>query len=196
MVAAAAGGGEQEGCNSPSQAAKLTPPSLSSQQDFRVVNMPNPCVTAKVGYLDQESHLLPTATVMESLLFSAILRLPQKSMTMQHKIQRVADVMTCLKIEHIANNVIGKGKGREWWVVGHGQPLLGMHHLILLTGLQARTVPGACLVVKGVVLGWAWNSSPTQVWSPYLPHKKLRPNYSPSHFPWTSLLITFAIIRP
>jgi ABC-type multidrug transport system ATPase subunit len=58
------------------------------------------------GYVDQEDSLLPTLTVYETLLCSALLRLP-RSMSYEMKVRRVRDVLAELGIEHIANNRVG-----------------------------------------------------------------------------------------
>eukprot|EP00158_Paraphelidium_tribonemae_P008650 Partr_v1_DN28639_c1_g1_i1_m50047 putative (ABC) transporter len=58
------------------------------------------------GYVDQEDTLLGTLTVYETLLYSALLRLP-KDMSHAAKVRRVQDTMVELGIEHIANSRIG-----------------------------------------------------------------------------------------
>ncbi|KAJ3069853.1 hypothetical protein HDU98_007087 [Podochytrium sp. JEL0797] len=58
------------------------------------------------GYVDQEDALMPTQTVQESILHSALLRLP-RSMSRQAKLKRVHETMTELDILHIANERIG-----------------------------------------------------------------------------------------
>ena len=58
------------------------------------------------GYVDQEDTLLGTLTVYETLLYSALLRLPRdKSRAAKEK--RVNDTLVELGIEHIANSRIG-----------------------------------------------------------------------------------------
>ena len=58
------------------------------------------------GYVDQEDTLMGTLTVYETLLYSALLRLPGK-MSRAAKEQRVRETMAELGIEHIANSMIG-----------------------------------------------------------------------------------------
>ena len=63
------------------------------------------------GYVDQEDTLLSTLTVRESILFSALLRLPE-SMTTQQKSQRVDDVLEQLGLYHIRDSRIGDSHTR------------------------------------------------------------------------------------
>lgn len=66
-----------------------------------------------VGFVDQEDHLLPTLTVHETILNSALLRLP-RTMTRAAKEQRAFEVEKELGIYHIRDSLIGseEGKGR------------------------------------------------------------------------------------
>lgn len=66
-----------------------------------------------VGFVDQEDHLLPTLTVHETILNSALLRLP-RTMTYAAKQQRAFEVEKELGIYHIRDSLIGseEGKGR------------------------------------------------------------------------------------
>ncbi|KAI5962532.1 ADP1 [Candida pseudojiufengensis] len=59
-----------------------------------------------VGFVDQEDHLIPTLTVYETVLNSALLRLP-RSMTFQQKQSRVIEVLNELRIIGIKDRVIG-----------------------------------------------------------------------------------------
>lgn len=59
-----------------------------------------------VGFVDQEDYLLPTLTVYETVLNSALLRLP-RTMSMQNKEKRVFEVLKQLRILHIKDRVIG-----------------------------------------------------------------------------------------
>jgi len=65
------------------------------------------------GFVDQEDTMLPTLTVHETILTSALLRLP-KDMTRAAKEQRVIEVEKQLGIYHIRDSLIGseEGKGR------------------------------------------------------------------------------------
>lgn len=66
-----------------------------------------------VGFVDQEDTMLPTLTVHETILTSALLRLP-RDMSRAAKEQRVFDVEKQLGIYHIKDQLIGseEGKGR------------------------------------------------------------------------------------
>ncbi|KAI0121076.1 ABC transporter-like protein [Xylariales sp. AK1849] len=66
-----------------------------------------------VGFVDQEDTMLPTLTVHETILTSALLRLP-RAMSRASKEQRVWDVEKQLGIYHIRDSLIGseEGKGR------------------------------------------------------------------------------------
>ncbi|KAK6199553.1 uncharacterized protein RJT21DRAFT_121932 [Scheffersomyces amazonensis] len=59
-----------------------------------------------VGYVDQEDHLIPTLTVYETVLNSALLRLP-RDMTLRQKEARVVEVLNELRILNIKDRVIG-----------------------------------------------------------------------------------------
>ncbi|KAI6081498.1 hypothetical protein F4821DRAFT_249212 [Hypoxylon rubiginosum] len=66
-----------------------------------------------VGFVDQEDTMLPTLTVHETILTSALLRLP-RGMGRAAKEQRVFEVEKQLGIYHIRDSLIGseEGKGR------------------------------------------------------------------------------------
>ncbi|KAJ3297942.1 hypothetical protein HK104_011342 [Borealophlyctis nickersoniae] len=72
-----------------------------SDQEFRSV----------VGFVDQEDTLMDTLTVYETILYSALLRLP-RTMSLQAKRQRVHETMMELGILGIANRRIGKAGKR------------------------------------------------------------------------------------
>lgn len=59
-----------------------------------------------VGFVDQDDTMLPTLTVHETILDSALLRLP-KDMSRQSKEQKVEDVERQLGIYHIRHQIIG-----------------------------------------------------------------------------------------
>lgn len=66
-----------------------------------------------IGFVDQEDTMLPTLTVHETILNSALLRLP-RDMSRAAKEQRVIEVEKQLGIYHIKDQLIGseEGKGR------------------------------------------------------------------------------------
>ena len=59
------------------------------------------------SYVDQEDHLLPTLTVYETILYSALLRLPRE-MSLQAKKYRVLETMNELGISSIKDSRIGE----------------------------------------------------------------------------------------
>lgn len=59
-----------------------------------------------IGFVDQEDYLLPTLTVFETVLNSALLRLP-RSMSFKAKERKVFEVLKELRILHIKDRVIG-----------------------------------------------------------------------------------------
>ena len=59
-----------------------------------------------IGFVDQHDMLMPTLTVIESVMFSALLRLP-KHLSMAEKTQRVLTVLHELQLAHIADSAIG-----------------------------------------------------------------------------------------
>ncbi|KAM9914385.1 hypothetical protein OXX69_000683 [Metschnikowia pulcherrima] len=64
-----------------------------------------------VGFVDQEDHLIPTLTVYETVLNSALLRLP-RSMSFNAKVSRVTEVLNELRILGIKDRVIGSNFDR------------------------------------------------------------------------------------
>ncbi|PGH32726.1 ATP-binding cassette, subfamily G (WHITE), member 2 [[Emmonsia] crescens] len=66
-----------------------------------------------MGFVDQEDTMLPTLTVHETILTSALLRLP-RNMSRAAKEQKVFEVEKQLGISHIKDQIIGseEGKGR------------------------------------------------------------------------------------
>lgn len=59
-----------------------------------------------IGFVDQEDHLIPTLTVYETVLNSALLRLP-RTMPLRAKESRVIEVLNELRILGIKDRVIG-----------------------------------------------------------------------------------------
>ncbi|KAI9335039.1 hypothetical protein DFJ73DRAFT_852417 [Zopfochytrium polystomum] len=64
-----------------------------------------------IGYVDQEDTLMGTLTVYETVMYSALLRLP-RSMSYEAKKRRVQETMQELGIVHIANRRIGVAGSR------------------------------------------------------------------------------------
>lgn len=69
---------------------------ILSQKDYKRI----------IGFVDQEDHLIPTLTVYETVLNSALLRLP-RNMTLRQKEARVIEVLNELRILNIKDRVIG-----------------------------------------------------------------------------------------
>ncbi|GAA5807746.1 hypothetical protein MFLAVUS_001122 [Mucor flavus] len=65
-----------------------------------------------IGYVDQEEVMIPTLTVYETILYSALLRLP-RSMSKAAKIFRVIEVMQELNIDGIKDAKIGQPDARS-----------------------------------------------------------------------------------
>lgn len=67
----------------------------------------------RIGYVQQEDIYLSTATVRESLEFSALLRQPQSTPTAS-KLEYVADITRVLDMESYAEAVVGvPGSGKK-----------------------------------------------------------------------------------
>ncbi|GAN09893.1 conserved hypothetical protein [Mucor ambiguus] len=65
-----------------------------------------------IGYVDQEDTMIPTLTVYETILYSALLRLP-RSMSTAAKKFRVMEVMQELNIDGIKDSKIGQPGSRS-----------------------------------------------------------------------------------
>lgn len=78
-----------------------------------------------IGFVDQDDTLLPTLTVHETILDSALLRLP-KDMSYAAKLQRVEDVERQLGIHHIRNQVIGSEEGAGRGISGGEKRRVGI----------------------------------------------------------------------
>lgn len=65
-----------------------------------------------IGYVDQEDTMIPTLTVYETILYSALLRLP-RSMSKAAKEFRVLEVMQELGIDSIKDSKIGQADDRS-----------------------------------------------------------------------------------
>ncbi|KAL1990526.1 hypothetical protein VTN49DRAFT_6365 [Thermomyces lanuginosus] len=78
-----------------------------------------------IGFVDQEDTMLPTLTVHETILTSALLRLP-KEMSRSAKEQRVFEVEKQLGIYHIRNQIIGSEEGRGRGISGGEKRRVGI----------------------------------------------------------------------
>lgn len=77
------------------------------------------------GFVDQDDTLLPTLTVHETIVDSAMLRLP-KDMSMSVKLQRVEDVEKQLGIHHIRHQIIGSEEGSGRGISGGEKRRVGI----------------------------------------------------------------------
>lgn len=78
-----------------------------------------------IGFVDQEDTMLPTLTVHETILTSALLRLP-RDMSRGAKEQRVFDVEKQLGIYHIKDQLIGSEEGRGRGISGGEKRRVGI----------------------------------------------------------------------
>ena len=78
-----------------------------------------------VGFVDQEDTMLPTLTVHETILNSALLRLP-RDMGRAAKEQRVYDVEKQLGIHHIRDSLIGSEEGHGRGISGGEKRRVGI----------------------------------------------------------------------
>lgn len=80
---------------------------------------------AVVGFVDQDDTLLPTLTVHETILTSALLRLP-RDMAISLKEQRVYEVEKQLGILHIRDSLIGSEEGHGRGISGGEKRRVGI----------------------------------------------------------------------
>ena len=78
-----------------------------------------------IGFVDQEDAMLPTLTVHETILDSALLRLP-KEMSKTAKEQKVEDVERQLGIYHIRHQIIGSEEGAGRGISGGEKRRVGI----------------------------------------------------------------------
>lgn len=78
-----------------------------------------------IGYVDQEDALLPTLTVKETIMTSALLRLPG-DMGRPVKDRRVTEVMQQLGIYHIRDQIIGSEEGQGRGISGGEKRRVGI----------------------------------------------------------------------
>jgi ABC-type multidrug transport system ATPase subunit len=86
-----------------------------SDDDFR----------SAIGFVDQDDTMLPTLTVHETIMDSALLRLP-KDMSWAVKAQKVEDVEKQLGIYHIRNQLIGSEEGSGRGISGGEKRRVGI----------------------------------------------------------------------
>ncbi|EGC42721.1 ATP-binding cassette sub-family G member 2 [Histoplasma capsulatum var. duboisii H88] len=78
-----------------------------------------------IGFVDQEDTMLPTLTVHETILTSALLRLP-RNMSRAAKEQKVFEVEKQLGIYHIKDQIIGSEEGRGRGISGGEKRRVGI----------------------------------------------------------------------
>ncbi|EDN11349.1 conserved hypothetical protein [Histoplasma mississippiense (nom. inval.)] len=78
-----------------------------------------------IGFVDQEDTMLPTLTVHETILTSALLRLP-RNMSRAAKEQKVFEVEKQLGIYHIKDQMIGSEEGRGRGISGGEKRRVGI----------------------------------------------------------------------
>lgn len=78
-----------------------------------------------IGFVDQEDTMLPTLTVHETILTSALLRLP-RDMNRTTKEQRVLEVEKQLGISHIKDQLIGSEEGNGRGISGGEKRRVGI----------------------------------------------------------------------
>ncbi|KAF2089160.1 transporter, ABC superfamily [Saccharata proteae CBS 121410] len=78
-----------------------------------------------IGFVDQDDTMLPTLTVHETILDSALLRLP-KEMSKSAKEQKVEDVEKQLGIYHIRHQIIGSEEGSGRGISGGEKRRVGI----------------------------------------------------------------------
>ena len=87
----------------------------TSDDDFR----------SAIGFVDQDDTMLPTLTVHETIMDSALLRLP-KDMSRMMKAQKVEDVEKQLGIYHIRHQLIGSEEGAGRGISGGEKRRVGI----------------------------------------------------------------------
>lgn len=78
-----------------------------------------------IGFVDQEDTMLPTLTVHETIMTSALLRLP-RDMSKTMKEQRVLEVEKQLGISHIKDQLIGSEEGNGRGISGGEKRRVGI----------------------------------------------------------------------
>lgn len=118
-------------------------------------------IKRRTGFVAQDDVLYPHLTVFETLLFTALLRLPQ-TVSKQDKVQHVEHVIQELGLNRCQNSMIGgplfRGiSGGEKKRVSIGQEMLINPSLLLLdeptSGLDSTTALRILTTVKGLANG-------------------------------------------
>ncbi|KAL1206196.1 ABC transporter G family member 21 [Cardamine amara subsp. amara] len=118
-------------------------------------------VKRKTGFVTQDDVLYPHLTVMETLTYTALLRLPKK-LTRKEKIEQAETVVSDLGLTRCCNSVIGGGlirgiSGGERKRVSIGQEMLVNPSLLLLdeptSGLDSTTAARIVATLRSLARG-------------------------------------------
>ncbi|CAM6096135.1 unnamed protein product [Calypogeia fissa] len=125
------------------------------------------------GYVMQDDALFPTLTVVETLLFSARLRL-SSSMPMAEKLSRVQDLLVELGLQHAANTRIGNDiirgvSGGERRRVSIGVDVINDPAVLILDEPTSGLDSGAALNVVAMLRAMAVSRSRTIILSIHQP---------------------------
>ncbi|KAF4356842.1 hypothetical protein F8388_019501 [Cannabis sativa] len=115
----------------------------------------------KTGFVTQDDVLYPHLTVLETLTYAALLRLPKK-LTKEEKIEQVESIIVELGLTRVRNSVVGgpllRGvSGGERKRVSIGQEMLVNPSLLLLdeptSGLDSTTAQRIIATLRGLARG-------------------------------------------
>lgn len=118
-------------------------------------------IKRRTGFVAQDDVLYPHLTVSETLIFTALLRLP-KTLTREEKVQHAEHVMAELGLARVANSIIGgpylRGiSGGEKKRVSIGQEMLVNPSLLLLdeptSGLDSTNAQRIVTTLKRLAAG-------------------------------------------
>lgn len=118
-------------------------------------------VKQNMGYVAQDDVFYPHLSVAETLVFAALLRLPN-SLTKQEKVSHAQVIMNELDLSHCKDTIMGgpslRGvSGGEWKRVSIGQELLTNPSLLLLdeptSGLDSTTARKIVLTMSELAKG-------------------------------------------
>ncbi|KAI4357886.1 hypothetical protein L6164_001805 [Bauhinia variegata] len=117
----------------------------------------------KIGFVSQDDVLYPHLTVLETLTYAALLRLP-KTLTTQEKLEQAEMIILELGLTRCRNSAVGGGtamfrgiSGGERKRVSIGQEMLINPSLLLLdeptSGLDSTTAQRIVSMLRGLALG-------------------------------------------